>query len=433
MGKYKLAFGLLIVLLTFSSIVVVQGSPILDNNVLLNPSFETGSNGWLSIYPNNGTEVSDGLAFIGNSSLKFNAGASQKREVSSLPQPIMYTSDTKYAFTVNYYNDRAPGTVSVIVNFLRGLEVVDKIDLGGLDFSTTNQWITKRFLIDVPNLDEPLESIQVSVIVNEDYLGTVWFDDLALQPVLPGRNVLNNPGFEESTVDHTGWICNGPKLDTDEKHSGKRASMIKGDPNNSFNNIHSVQFPYSKGETIRVTFYHKLATRQADVRDLQTRIRNAGNETFYEYRYWGNVETGKWQKQTYESSTKRDSDKFSFYYFVTSSFEGRTWIDDIEVLIIPEAPPEPVKSFICQKEGAEVIFCKWEPDKKQPFRYNIYMSLEPNFVPGIENLVISVPGEISEYRIVVPPSRADKTYYLAISAIDGGGQESKRTYSGLGK
>lgn len=426
MRKFSLRLCFFIWIVGFFLEVVVAGI-ILDDNILLNPGFELGSNDWL--IENGGIEIVNDFAFTGSNSLRFNGGGALKREVSCVPKPIMYTGDTKYILTINYFNDMSLGSAHVVAKFLKGVEVIQEVILGDLDFSVTDSWLTKRFLIEIPDYGQPLELIQISLIVNEGYPGGIWFDDLALQPVLPGKNMLDNPGFEDSATAHTGWIINKAELDTTQKHSGLRSSMIEEDSSDSFKNIHSSQFTYSKGDIIRVTFYHRLDTTQADFKHLETRIRYSGKETFYEYKYWGNQEVNKWIKQTYTSSTTRDSDKFAFYYLCPTTFKGKTWIDDIEIFIIPADSPEPVQGFAGHREQPERILCQWQPNEKEPFRYNVYMSQEQNFEPGMENLVASVPGDLTSYEIEIPYSRINSKYYLAITAIDGGGQESNFAFS----
>ena len=411
-----------------------QAATILDQNILTNSGFEYGPIEWLSVNSNEGIEIVNNFAFTGNRSLKFNSGFSGDRVISSVPKAISYTGNTRYLLTINYFNTQADGEIKLIINLYRGETLIQKLNLGVLNLAELDLWKTKRFLIDIPDLNPAADLIQICAEVKATYHGDLWLDDLILQPILPGKNMAKNPGFEASPTEWVDWDKYGPTLDLNEKHSGNVAAKVTADPKNVWNCVYSKKLmPYHEGDTVRTTFYYKLDTKNYPA-ELKAQLRFVTNEGKSDYIPWniGGAEVGQWHKYTFDYQyTKFPSKQFSYYFMASAIFKGNAWVDDVEVLVIPARVPEPVVEFVAQRERPEKIICQWQANEKQTFRYNIYMSTDSGFETGVDNLVASISGGSTNYEIEIPHSRLENKYYLAISAIDEGGQESSFTYADI--
>ena len=431
MFRFYKRLQVFLILILFSA-CCSQAAIILDHNILTNSGFETGSTEWLAINPNENIEVVNDFAFTGNRSLKFSSGFNGDRSISSVPKAISYTGNTRYLLTINYFNTQAEGELNLIINLYSGGTLVQELNLGALNLTELNLWKSKRFLIDIPDLNPPADSIQICAEVKATYHGDLWLDDLILQPILPGKNMAKNPGFEASPTEWVDWAKNGPTLDLNEKHSGNVAAKVTADPNNAWNCVYCKDLmPYQEGDTVRTTFYYKLDTTNypAEVKAQLLFKADKDGTIISDYipQNIGGAVVGLWHKYTFDYQyIKYPTKQFNFYFFGSKIFKGNAWVDDVEVIIIPAQVPELVRGFDGQREPENII-CQWQANEKKPFRYNIYMSTDPSFEPGADNIAASVSGELTNYEIEIPNSRIESKYYLAISAIDAGGQESAYT------
>lgn len=422
--KYLIVFILLLALgqVSFGNAI------ILDQNLLGNGGFENGENGWIGI---SSSDVVSTVSFTGDNSLYFSSNNS-RREVLSTRSRIQYTSNTRYAVTASYKNTSATGNVKLGVR-LSGDDNYPEMELVlPLNLSDISSWTDVRFIIELPFSTPPAKNIQLCIIIEDDYSGEIWFDELSLQGVLPGKNQMVNGGFEEGD---TGWSIRSSKVDGKYTLSGDWAIKMIEDPNNANNlltNDKSAQIPINEKDSYLLTCYYLMDTEGNSTTSFRPQVRHIrGSDTSVVYdRYYCEPENfGNWVKFQKSIPFKETSERISMYFQVNKSFVGNVWIDDFEFLTIPATLPELVSGFNVNRNSLETIECSWDGASDEPFKYNLYVSTEAGFTPDENTLYATIDGAVTSFEYRIPKSRRANRFYFAIAAVDIGGQEGEFAYA----
>lgn len=398
---------------------------ILDHDFLINSGFENGDSGWLGISA--GIEVDQAVSFMGEKSLHF-LSANTKREVLSEPSRIQYTSNTRYRVATSFKNSSSEGTVKLGIK-LTGENYEEQCITLPLPLINTSSWKDASFIFEVPLSTPPARNIQLCLLVDQDYAGEVWFDELSLQAVLPGKNLMINGGFENKGAS---WSLRKSVVDDQHKLSGDwsvRMAASPGDWNNIITNSEPAQVPIlNSQDSYLVTCYYLMEKENTHPEYLWPRIRYIaadGKSAGYANFKSDISKHGEWIKFQESLNYMDKAAKMSINFLADPSLVGYVWIDDFEFLRIPATTPAQITGFTVDRTSLEQIECNWDGISEEPFKYNLYISTEAIFTPDESNLYATLDGNVTSLQYKIPQSRLTNKFYFALAAVDEGGQEGE--------